>query len=48
MGPVLKKVWYQLDKKNKKVKLKHSLFKTINFKVMKTIRNQIKYPKFLQ
>ena len=38
------------QKRTKTVKLKSSLifFKTINFKVIKTIRNQVKYPKSLQ
>ena len=51
-SPVYKKAWYQLDKKNRNFKArKFADFlkkKTINFKVMKTIRNQINYPIGLQ
>ena len=38
-----------IQKRTKTVKLKNSLifFKTINLKVMKTIRNQVNYPRGL-
>ena len=45
MGLVHNKAWLQLDKKKQKLESWKTFFKkTIDFKVLKTIRNQLKYP----
>ena len=46
MEQVHNKAWKQLDHKEQKQKVEKVAYfkKTINFKVMKTIRNQLKYP----
>ena len=46
MRPVHKRFGNNYTKKNKNSKVKKLtyFFETVNFKVMKTIRNQVKYP----
>ena len=48
MGPVHNKARQQLDKKSFKLKINWLIFKKLNSKAMKTIKNQLKTSKCLQ